>query len=88
LVRELLAARDTAWRLAVNVLLLADLEQAVARVAKDDLDAVMKLQVYTKPSGRAADLLAASLPDAEQLLAPAAVRYLRSTLGPPHNAAQ
>jgi HEAT repeat protein len=40
--RRLLAARDSAWRLAVNVMLLADPEDVVARQARSDLGAAMQ----------------------------------------------
>lgn len=81
--RQLLAARDSAWRLAVNVMLLADPDDTVARQARSDLGAAMQGQLYTKPSGTTAELLAAHLPDADRLLAPAGARLLRFIVGMP-----
>jgi len=81
--RQLLAARDSAWRLTVNVILLADPEDTVARQARNDLGAAMQQQLYTKPSGKSAELLTAHLPDADRLLAPASARLLRFILGTP-----
>ena len=81
--RHLLASRDSAWRLAVNVMLLSDPEDAVARRAMSNLEVALQQQIYTKPSGTTAELLAAHLPDADMLLPPATARLLRFILGAP-----
>ena len=83
---KLLASRDTAWRLAVDVMLLADPDDTVAAQAGSDLSAAMQQQLYTKPSGKPAELLAAHLPDADRFLPPAAARLLRFILDMPHPA--
>ena len=83
--RRLLAARDTTWRLAVDVMLLADPEYAVAARARSDLDGALREQVYQKPSGQAAALLTAHLPTAERLLEPRTADLLRFTLGLPRS---
>jgi hypothetical protein len=84
--RQLLAARDSAWRLAVNVMLLSDPEDAVSRRAMTDLKVALQQQIYTKPSGKTAELLAAHLPDADRFLPPATARMLRFVLGLPQPA--
>jgi hypothetical protein len=84
--RQLLAARDSAWRLAVNTALLADPEDTVARRARNDLMTALGQQLYTKPTGKTADLLAAHLPDADRILTPAQARLLRFILGIPRPA--
>ncbi|WP_157436600.1 hypothetical protein [Actinospica robiniae] len=80
---RLLAARDTTWRLAVDVMLLADPEYAVAARARTDLYSALREQVYTKPSGQAGELLTAHLPTADRLLAQQTVDLLHFTLGLP-----
>jgi hypothetical protein len=84
--REILASRGTAWRLAVDVMLLADPDDTVAGRAKLDLESAMQQQLYTKPSGRAAELLTTHIVDADRLLAPATARLLRFILGLPRSA--
>jgi hypothetical protein len=81
--RNLLASRDSAWRLAVNVMLLSDPDEAVAMRATSDLRVALQRQIYNTPSGRTAELLAAHLPDADRLLPPATARLLRFILGMP-----
>lgn len=78
---RLLAARDTAWRLAVDVMLLADAEPEVANYARHDVNVAIQQQMYVRPSGRTAELLAAHLPDADRLLPPAVARHLRIAVG-------
>jgi hypothetical protein len=80
---RLLAAKDTAWRLAVDVTLLADQDDTMAARAKNDLTAAMHHQIYTKPSEKAAELLAAHIADADRLLPPATSRLLRFILKMP-----
>lgn len=82
-VRRLFASRDTAWRLAVDVALLADPDETVAEHAKNDLKAAMQQQLYTRPSGQAAEMLSTHLADADRLLAPPTARLLRFILGMP-----
>ena len=79
--RQMLAARDSAWRLAVDVMLLADPESAVADRARRDVTAALQQQAYVPPSGRTAELLAAYLPDADRLLSTAEARLLRFVVG-------
>jgi hypothetical protein len=81
--RQLLASRDGAWRLAVNVMLLGDADYVVAGRAASDLAAALKQQLYTRPSGETAALLAAHLPDADRLLPAQEVRLLRFIVGMP-----
>lgn len=81
--RQLLASRDSAWRLAINVMLLSDPEEAVADRAMRDLKVALQQQIYTKPNGETAELLAAHLPEADRLLPPATARLLRFILGIP-----
>lgn len=81
--RHLLASRDSAWRLAIDVKLLSDPEEAVARRATSDLTVALQQQIYTKPNGKTAELLAAHLPEADRLLPPATARLLRFILGIP-----
>ena len=83
---KLLVSRDSAWRLAVNVMLLADPEETMAARAKSGLEAAIQQQLYTKPSGRTAELVAAYLPDADRFLTPAGARMLRFILGVPYEA--
>src|SRR2546423_9906539 len=64
---RLLAAGDSAWRLAVDVMLLADLEPAVADSARRDLNAALQHLTYVRPSGRTPELPAATLPQAARL---------------------
>lgn len=80
---QLLASRDSAWRLAVNVMLLSDPEDAVATRASSDLQVALQQQIYNKPTGTTAELLAAHLPDADRLLPVATARLLRFILGMP-----
>jgi hypothetical protein len=82
----LLASRDSAWRLAVNAMLLSDPEEAVATRASSDLQVALQQQIYKKPTGTTAELLAAHLPDADRLLPAATARLLRFILGMPHPA--
>jgi len=79
--RQVLAARDGAWRLAVDVMLLADVEPVVADRARRDLTAALQQQSYARPSGRTAELLTAHLPDADRLLSAAEARLLRFVVG-------
>lgn len=81
--RRLLASRDMAWRLAVDVMLLADADDTIAERARADLEAAMQQQLYTKPTAQAAELLTTHLADADRLLAPATARLLRFILGMP-----
>ncbi|NUP46070.1 MAG: hypothetical protein HOW97_01970 [Catenulispora sp.] len=78
---RLLAARDTAWRLAADVMLLADAEPVVAAYARHDVNVAVKQQMYVRPSGRTAELLAAHLPAADRLLPPVVARNLRIAVG-------
>jgi len=78
---RLLAAGDSAWRLAVDVMLLADLEPAVADSARRDLNAALQHLTYVRPSGRTAELLAAHLPEADRLLSAKEVQLLRFVVG-------
>ena len=83
---KLLVSRDSAWRLAVNLMLLADPAETMAARAKSGVEAAIQQQFYTKPSGRAAELVAAYLPEADRLLTPAGARMLRFILGMPREA--
>lgn len=74
------------WRLAVNVMLLSDPEDAVAAGASSDLQVVLQQQIYQKPTGKTAELLAAHLPYADRLLPAATERLLRFILGMPRAA--
>lgn len=58
----------------------------MAERAKTDLRAAMRQQLYTKPSGLAAELLTTHLADADRLLAPSTARLLRFILGMPRPA--
>jgi hypothetical protein len=84
--RQLLAARDSAWRLAVNVMLLSDPENAVARTASSDLQVALQQQIYKNPTGTTAEVLAAHLPNADRLLPAPTARLLRFILGMPRAA--
>lgn len=85
--RQLLAFRDSSWRITVDVMLLADPEPAVAAQAMRDLAAAMQEQIYTNPRGKAAELLAVHLPDADRLLPRRTAALLRFILGMPLEAA-
>jgi hypothetical protein len=80
-VRQVLASRDSAWRLAVDMMLLADPETAIADRAKADLSAALRHQVYVRPGGRTAELVDAHLPDADRLLPAAESRIPRFIVG-------
>lgn len=81
--RRLLASRDGVWRLAADVALLADHEERVAVRAKNDLVAALRGQLYTSPGGRAAEVLAAHLPDADRILTQSQAWLLRIVVGMP-----
>jgi hypothetical protein len=73
---HLLTARDTAWRLAVAVMLLDDADEAMARRSRVGLATAMKQQLYTRPAGQTKEILAANLPKAEAVLSPGELRLL------------
>ena len=73
---RLLTSRDSAWRLAVNVMLLDDADETLARRARTSLVAATQQQLYTKPAGQPRDILAAHLPKADAVLPPRDVRLL------------
>lgn len=77
----ILTERDTAWRLAVNAMLLADAEPAVADRAKTGLTAALQRQIYVRPSGKTAELLTAHLADVDRHLSPREAGLLRFVTG-------
>ena len=83
---KLLVSGGSAWRLVAYLMLLADPEETVATCAKSGMEAAIQQQLYTKPSGRTADLVAAYLPEADRLLMSAGARMLRFILGMPREA--
>lgn len=82
--RTLLAGLGDAWRVAVDVSLLADADATVATTAKADLLLLLRRSLNGRPDGGVpGGLMARHLADADRLLAPHEARLLRFSCGLP-----